>query len=101
MSVGLVARNKGGQVILDMTASISQEVGFVVTNGANGSIAIPPPPAGKTSYFSVVSLVNMDGWRARLPGVVLSGTTLSWAYSYPTRGWGFFSANCRIHYGYY
>lgn len=98
---GLTIRTEGNEVILNMTSSISQNMGVVVTNSQNGSTQIPAAPAGKTAYFSVTSLVNIDGWRGKLPGVTLSGTTLSWSYSYATNGWGFFSANCAIYYGYY
>ena len=101
MSVGLVARGINGQVILDMTSSISQNVGSIVTGGANGSIQIPSPPAGNTAYFIVTPLVDMNRSKGKLPGVSLNGTTLSWQYSYNGNGWGFFSANCEIFYGYY
>lgn len=98
---GLTIRSVDNVVTLDMTSSISQSVGSVVTNGQNGTAQIPLPPPGKSAYFSVVPLVNIDGWRGKLPGVTLNGTTLSWSYSYATNGWGFFSANCEINYGYY
>lgn len=101
MSVGLVARNKGGQIILDMTSSISQNVGSVVTNGGNAAIQVPLPPPGKTAYFIVAPLVDMNRSKGKLPGVMLSGSTLSWQYSYDGNGWGFYSANCEIYYGYY
>jgi len=98
---GLVVRNPAGQVTVDMTMNISQTMGYVDTGSVNGGITIPSPPAGKTLYYIVVPLVttNVTGM---LPGVTLSGNTLSWAYSYPSDpGWGFFSANSRIYYGYY
>lgn len=98
---GLVTRDTTGRVLLDMTSTVSQDLGSVVTNGADGSFLIPNAPAGRTLFFWVVPMVNMDGWRAKLPGVSLVGNVLSWSYSYPTNGWGFFSANCRIQYGYY
>lgn len=98
---GLTIRNTGGYVTLDMTSKISQNVSSVVTNSVNGSITIPAAPAGKSLYFSVSPLITLDGWKARLPGIVLTGNTLSWTYSYATNGWGLFSANCRIYYGYY
>jgi len=98
---GLVVRNPAGQVTVDMTMNISQTMGYVDTGSVNGGITIPSPPAGKTLYYIIVPLVttNVTGM---LPGVTLSGNTLSWAYSYPPDpGWGFFSANSRIYYGYY
>jgi len=39
--------------------------------------------------------------RGKKPGVTLSPGVMSWAYSYSTAGWGYFSARCRIYYGYY
>lgn len=98
---GLTIRDATGRAVLDMTTNVSQELGSVVTNGAGGSLLLPPAPEGRTLFFWTVPLVNMDGWRAKLPGINIVGNTMTWSYSYPTNGWGFFSANCRIHYGYY
>lgn len=98
---GLLIRDNTGRAVLDMTTNVSQDLGSVVTNGANGSFLLPNPPTGRSLFFWIVPLVNMDGWRAKLPGVSLVGNVMTWSYAYPTNGWGFFSANCRIHYGYY
>lgn len=98
---GLIIRNPAGQVILDMTMRISQNMGSVDTNAANGSASLPSPPAGKQLYFIVVPLVDLQREKGKKPAVTLSGTSLSWAYSYSTNGWGYFSANCRIYYGCY
>ena len=97
---GITIKNSAGKVMVDMTMFISQTQGSVDTGGAAGSITIPAPPAGKTQYYIIVPLVT-TGVTGKLPGVTLSGSTLSWAYSYATNGWGFFSANARIYYGYY
>lgn len=100
--VGLVIRDKAaGAVKIDMTSFISQTTGYVETNGQNGEIQIPAAPAGRSSFFTVSPLVDLQMDKGKRPGVALSGTTLSWVYSYNTAGWGFFSANCRIYYGYY
>lgn len=99
--VGLVIRSSDGTVKLDMTTSICQMVGSVITGGANGSTAIPAAPTGRTMFYVIVPLVDLQREKGKRPGVTLSGTTLSWAYSYNTRNWGFFSANCQIYYGYY
>lgn len=98
---GLTIKTANGTVLVDMTMKISQTLGSVDTGGANGSIAIPAAPAGKVLYFIVVPLVDLQREKGKRPGVALVGTTLSWAYSYSTNGWGYFSANCRIYYGYY
>jgi hypothetical protein len=98
---GLTLKTSAGVVLVDMTMKISQMVGSVVTGGVNGSVAIPSPPAGKTMFYIVVPLVDLQREKGKQPGVSLSGTTLSWAYSYNTNGWGYFSANCQIYYGYY
>ncbi|MFK3971198.1 hypothetical protein ACI2KS_10775 [Pseudomonas sp. NPDC087358] len=84
-----------------MTMRISQHMGSFDTGGVDGAAAIPRPPAGKVAYFIVVPLVDLQREKGKRPGVMLSGTTLSWTYSYSTNGWGYFSANCRIYYGYY
>lgn len=81
--------------------SISQHMGSVVTVGANGSATIPAPPSGKTAYFIVVPLVDLQGPNGKKPGVTLSGASLTWQYSHPGGSWGFFNANCEIFYGYY
>lgn len=100
--VGLVIRDKEtGLIKVDMTSFISQEIGSVDTGGQNGSIQIPDAPLGRHLFFSVRPLVDLQVEKGKRPGVTLVGTTLSWAYSYNTAGWGFFSANCRISYGYY
>ena len=97
---GITIKNAAGQVMVDMTMFISQTQGFVDTGVVNGGVTIPAPPAGKTQYYIIVPLVT-TGVTGKLPGVTLSGTSLTWAYLYPTNGWGFFSANARIYYGYY
>lgn len=100
--VGLIIRDRdAGVTKVDMTMFISQTVGSVDTNGQNGAIQIPAPPVGRTSFFTVSPLVDLQVEKGKRPGVILNGTSLSWAYSYNTAGWGFFSANCRIYYGYY
>lgn len=98
---GLILRNTQGQVILDMTMRISQNLSYVDTNGQNGSVTLPSAPAGKQLYFVVTPLVDLQRSLGKRPAVTLSGTSLSWFYSYNTNGWGYFSANCRIFYGYY
>lgn len=100
---GLVIRDTSGRVLVDMTKSISQTQGYVDTNATlTGSVTLPSPPSGKTQYFIVVPLVDLQRDLGKRPGVTLSGSTLSWAYSFATdAGWGFFAANCRIYYGYY
>lgn len=98
---GLTIRDINNQVIVDMTMRLSQLQGYVDTGGANGSTALPAPPAGKTQFFIVVPLVDLQREKGKRPGVIISGSTLSWSYSYSTNGWGYFSANCRLYYGYY
>lgn len=80
---------------------ISQNLGYVDTGGADGSATLPAAPYGKRLYCIPVSLVDRQKDKGKLPGITLSGTSLSWAYSYNPNGWGYFSANCRIYYGFY
>lgn len=100
--VGLVIRDRdSGLVKVDMTRFISQTLGSVETNSQGGSIQVPAPPAGRTHFFAVIPLVDLQTNKGKRPGVTLVGNLLSWSYSYNGAGWGFFSANCRIEYGYY
>ncbi len=99
---GITIRAADNTVLVDMTMKISQTMGSVDTGGVNGAVTIPPPPTGKVAYFIVVPLVDMQNEKGKRPGVTLSGTSLSWAYSFNAGGgWGYFAANCRIWYGYY
>lgn len=98
---GITIKAADGRVLVDMTMKLSQTMGSVDTNSVDGAVAIPAPPTGKSAYFIVVPLVDLQREKGKKPGVTLSGTSLSWAYSYNTNGWGYFSANCRIFYGYY
>ena len=97
---GLETWDDAGRKLVDMTMQLSQMQGYVDTGGANVSISIPGPPGGKTQFFIVVPLQDLQ-MEGKKPGVTLSGGALSWAYSYATNGWGYFSANCRIFYGYF
>ncbi|WP_122498949.1 hypothetical protein [Pseudomonas viridiflava] len=98
---GITIKAADGRVLVDMTMKLSQAMGSLDTNSVDGAVAIPAPPSGKSVYFIVVPLVDLQREKGKKPGVTLSGTSLSWAYSYNTNGWGYFSANCRIFYGYY
>lgn len=104
MSTGLKIYSPAGLLLLDMTSSISQMMGYVDTGAANGSRSIPLPPAGKELFYAITELSVQNKSLGKRPGVTLtvgaSAATLSWQYSYPG-GWGFYSLNCRIHYGYH
>ncbi|MGB5954972.1 hypothetical protein [Pseudomonas sp.] len=104
MTAGLKVYDPSGLTLLDMTSSISQMVGYVDTGAANGSLSIPLAPAGKTLFYAITELSAQNKYLGKRPGVTLtvgaSVATLSWQYSYAS-GWGFYSLNCRIHYGYY
>lgn len=101
MTTGFLAFAENGTVITDMTVVISQMQGSVVTSGQAGSVTLPALPSGRTRFYMIVSLVDMNREKGKRPGVTISGNTMSWSYSYSTNGWGYFSANCRIYYGYY
>lgn len=101
MATGLIINDASGRNTVNMTTFISQTMGSVDTQGVNGQVTIPSAPAGRQLFFSVSPLVDLQVNKGKRPGVTLVGNTLSWAYSYNTSGWGFFSANCRIQYGYY
>lgn len=98
---GLVIRNSAGVVTLDMTYKISQYQGSIDTGGTNGSISIPTVPLGKSPFYTIMPLVDLQAEKGKRPGVTISNGSLSWSYSFSTNGWGYFAANCRIFYGYY
>lgn len=98
------ADTPGNELITDMTDRISQNMGWVDTNGTNGSLVVPDAPNGRTFFHYVVGIAanpTADGMR---PGVTITDNgdtvTLNWRYSY-NGGFGRYSLNCRIHYGYY
>lgn len=100
--VGLIIRDRDtGAVKVDMTMSISQTQGSIITNSVSGSIAIPAAPPGKTQYPIVVPLQDLQMEKGKLPAAIIANGVLSWVYSYNANGWGNFSANCIIYYGYY
>lgn len=98
---GLTIKTAADVVMVDMTMNISQRQGYVDTGSVNGSAALPALPTGKTRFYIVVPLVDLQLEKGKKPGVTITGDAMSWAYSYSTSGWGYFSANCRIYYGYY
>lgn len=104
MSTGLKVYSPSALLLLDMTESISQMEGYVDTGAANGSLVIPLPPSGKKLFYAITELAEQVKYLGKRPGVTLvigaSTATLSWQYSY-VGGWGFYSLNCRIHYGYH
>lgn len=100
MANGLEVYGADGRLLVNMTMSISQHQGDVVTNAANGAVAMPALPAGKRRFYIIVTLVDSQQWKGKKPGVTVSGNTLSWQYQHST-WFGQFSANCRIYYGYY
>jgi len=97
---GLQVFGPDGRLYVDMSSSISQHQGDVVTNAANGAIQMPPLPAGKRRFYIIVPLVDAQQWRGKKPGVTQSGDIMSWSYQHST-WFGQFSANCRIYYGYH
>lgn len=99
-NAGLQVFGADGRLLVDMSMSISQHQGDVVTNAANGSIALPALPAGKQRFYIIVTLVDTQQWKGKKPGVTVSSNTLTWQYQHST-WFGQFSANCRIYYGYY
>lgn len=100
MPAGLQVFGSDGRSLVDMSSSISQHQGDIVTNGASGSISLPALPPGKQRFYIIVPLVDTQLWKGKKPGVTISGDTLSWQYLHST-WFGQFSANCRIYYGYY
>lgn len=100
MPAGLQVFGSDGRLLVDMSFSISQHQGDIVTNGAGGSIALPALPPGKRRFYIIVPLVDTQLWKGKKPSVTVSGDTLSWQYLHST-WFGQFSANCRIYYGYY
>ncbi|WP_445572074.1 hypothetical protein [Pseudomonas sp. E102] len=98
---GLTVKNAADAVMVDMTMKISQRQGYLDTGSVDGSAALPALPPGKTRFYIVVPLVDLQLEKGKKPGITITGNSMTWVYSYATNGWGYFSANCRIYYGYY
>ncbi|WP_236250267.1 hypothetical protein, partial [Pseudomonas cichorii] len=64
---GITIRAADNTVLVDMTMKLSQTMGSVDTGGANGAVTIPSPPNGKTAYFIVVPLVDMQNEKGKRP----------------------------------
>lgn len=101
MSTGFLAFKEDGTVMTDMTVFISQTMGSVDTNGTHGSATLPSLPPGKSRFYMIVALVDLNRERGKKPGVTITDNTMNWVYAFNTNGWGYFAANCRIYYGYY
>lgn len=65
---GMILRNKQGQTIMDLTMSISQNMGWVDTGG-NGSASLPSAPDGKAMYYHIVPLVDLQREKGKRPGL--------------------------------
>jgi hypothetical protein len=65
MSAGMKVYDPSELLLLDMTSSISQMIGYVDTNAANGSATIPLPPVGKTLFHAVSDLSAQNKFRMR------------------------------------
>ena len=104
MRVGFISGEDDGTVITDMTVPISQMSGYVDTNATSGSITIQLPPPGRELFYAISELGQQDRSLGKRPGVTMVegslSASISWSYSYAS-GWGFYSMNCRIHYGYF
>ena len=91
-------------LVTDMTVRFSQNMGYVDTNGVNGSVTVSDAPNGRNFFYFVVGQganANGDGLR---PGVLTTDNgatvTITWTYSF-TSGYGRYALPVRIHYGYY
>lgn len=96
MTAGLVTRDSSGVITTDMTKSLSQSQGFVITNRQNGSISIQLP-TGKSYFYIITPLESSNRTAGKKPGVTLTQNLLSWTYVIPSG----YVMNCRIDYGYY
>jgi hypothetical protein len=100
MPTGIQVWDEDGRLLIDMTRSYSQHQGSVTTGAANGSTTMPALPAGKQRFYFTVPVGSSNSWQGKLPGVTVSGNTLSWQYLHST-WFGQYSQNAVIHYGYY
>lgn len=101
MPTGIQVWDDDGRLVIDMTRSYSQHQGSVVTNSAStGSVTMPALPSGKTRFYFTVANGSSNAWQGKLPGVTVSGNTLTWKYLHST-WFGQYSQNATIYYGYY
>ena len=99
MPQGLQVYDESGRIQIDLTSNISQEQGSIDVN-SSGSLIMPGLPPGKRRFYFVSGFGDSQEWRGKLPGVLITGDTLSWQYNFVPWG-GQFAQPCRISYGYF
>ena len=97
MSQGLQIWDANGALTVDITTRLASLIGWVDTNGANGSLSVPD--FGRGTPFAFANITVLGGISSVTPAVTASGTTLSWAYVGGTAGAP--RLNARIFYGTY
>lgn len=101
MPTGMQVFDDFGRLSIDLTRFVSVHQGSVVTGAApSGTITMPPLPAGRSRFYYSVGLVSSQGYKGKLPGITVSGNSLTWQYLHST-WFGQFSMNCEIFYGYF
>lgn len=96
MTIGLITRDSSGVITADMTKNLSQMIGHVISNRANGTVTFTIPP-GKIPISIVSPLEPCMNTAGKLPGVIMTSTSMSWTYNIRSG----FPMNCIIYYGYY
>lgn len=96
--IGLKTWDRSGRLTSDMTRPISKVVGSFETGTTAGSRTVDFKLDG-VRFFIQVHAGNAE-LTAKLPAVVLEGSTFTWEYGF-TQGRGNYAANSIIYYGVY
>lgn len=94
---GLIIKDVGGRIILDMTSAIPREIGSFSTGTANGSITVSIP-AGRLWWVRSVSATT--GRNGKGPAITVSGATFTWTFSY-VPGLNEYPVAATVYYGVY
>ena len=96
--IGLRVRDRSGNILSDMSGTISKVVGSFETGTLNGSRIVDFKLSGE-KFFVVVHASNA-GKTARLPAVVLDGDTFTWKFGF-NPAFGNYPSNAIVYYGVY
>jgi hypothetical protein len=79
MSWGMRIWDRNGKIVFDTTSRIGRIIGYVDTGEVNGEITDLRLTLGEP--FFVASPIEFLGFEYYMPRIVITGSTLSWAFT--------------------